>query len=331
VVTGDIGSDLAALPASATPNMVQVDGNLVDPGSAADLDYAQSLLNSFNIPYHTAVGDSDIGQGATPENTNWTSVFGPTHYSYTDGPAEFIVTDSAWEGLTESDPYQEPDEEQWAWLVSTLNASTSKDIVVVTHASPYDPQPVQNSQFTDRYEAQMYEQLLSNYQASHPGTHVILLNGQARGYYETVINPEGESAPNGLPNFDVSDAGVTPYAAPNQGGFYNYVLFHFLPDGTIQFAVQPVFASIAITAPETSLAAGTTEQLTATGTTPAGDTVASFRVPVANPASHQWSSSDPEVAAVNPQTGELYGRSPGTATIIVLSGGVTGTVTVTVT
>jgi uncharacterized protein YjdB len=331
VVTGDIGSDLAALPANAKPNMVQVDGNLVDPGSVADLDYAQSVLNSFNIPYHTAVGDSDIGQGATPENTNWTSVFGPTHYSYTDGAAEFIVTDSSWEGLTESDPYQVPDEEQYAWLVSTLNASTAKDIVVVTHASPYDPQPVQNSQFTDRYEAQMYEQLLADYQASHPGTHVILLSGQARGYYETVINPEGDSAQNGLPNFDVSDAGVTPYATASQGGFYNYVLFHFLPDGTIQFAVQPVFASIAITAPDPSLAAGTSEQLTATGTTPAGDTVAAFGVPVADPASHQWSSSNPRVATVNPETGELYARSPGTATITVLSGGVTSTVTITVT
>jgi hypothetical protein len=34
---------------------------------------------------------------------------------------------------------------------------------------------------------------------------------------------------------------------------------------------------------------------------------------------------------VNPYTGELYARSPGTATISVESGGVTGTVTVTVT
>jgi exopolysaccharide biosynthesis protein len=331
VVTGDIGSALAALPANATPNMVQVDGNLADPGSVADLDYAQQLLQSFGVPFHTAVGDSDIGQGATPENTNWTSVFGPTHYSYTDGPAEFLVTDSSWEGLTASDPYQVPDEEQYAWLVSQLDASTSKDIIVVTHASPYDPQPVQNSQFADRYEAQMYEQLLADYQASHPWTHVILLSGQARGYYEQVINPEGETDPRGLPNFDVSDAGVTPYATTSQGGFYNYVLFHFLPDGTVQFAVQPVLASIAITAPETSLTARGSEQLTATGTAPTGDNLAPLQVPVANPASHEWSSSNPGVVAVNPQSGEVYALSPGTATITVESGGVVGTVTITVT
>ncbi|HEY2507382.1 MAG TPA: phosphodiester glycosidase family protein [Streptosporangiaceae bacterium] len=331
VVTGDIGSDLAALPAAARPNMVQVDGNLVDPGSVGDLDYAQTLLNSFGVPYHTAVGDSDIGQGANPESGNWTSVFGPTHYSYTDGPAEFVVTDSAWEGLTESDPYQVPSEEQYAWLVSTLNASTAKDIVVVTHASPYDPQPLQNSQFSDRYEAQMYEQLLANYQASHPWTHVILLSGQARGYYEQVINPEGTVDPHGLPNFDVSDAGVPPYATTSQGGFFNYVLFHFLADGTVQFAVQPVLTSIALTAPDVSLTPRTSEQLTATGTTPAGDNVAALQVPIADPASHEWTSSNPRVASVDPQTGKVTAVSPGTATISVESGGVTGTVTVAVT
>jgi hypothetical protein len=295
------------------------------------VQYGQQVLQSFGLPYHTAVGDSDIGQGAYPENTNWTAVFGDTHYSYSDGDAEFIVDDSAWEGLLASDPYQVPDEEQYAWLVSQLSASTSKVIFVVTHASPYDPHPIANSQFTDRYEAQMYEQLLANYQASHPWAHVILLNGQARGVAEQVINPLGSPDPRGLPNFDVADAGVTPYAPTNQGGFYNFVLFHVLADGTVQFAVQPVLAGIAVTAPQASVAAGTREQLSATGTTPTGDDLTALQVPIADPASHQWSSSDPRVAAVNPQTGELYARSPGTATISVLSGGVTGTVTITVT
>jgi uncharacterized protein YjdB len=331
VVTGDIASAIKALPANAAPNMVQSDGNLVDPGSLADLDYGQQMLQAFGIPYHTAVGDSDIGQGANPENGNWTSVFGPTHYSYTDGQAEFIVVDTAWEGLLASDPYQVPDEEQYAWLVSQLDASTSKDIFIVTHASPYDPHPIANSQFTDRYEAQMYEQLLADFQASHPQTHVILLNGQARGFAEQVINPLGQPDPAGLPNFDVSDAGVPAYAPADQGGFYNYVLFHLLPDGTVQFAVQPVLDSIAVTAPSASLARGATEQLTATGTTPTGDNLPALQVPIADPASHLWSSSDPRVAVVDPSTGQLLARAPGTATISVTSGGVTGTATITVT
>lgn len=331
VVTNAIAAAVKALPAKAAPNMVQSVGNLIDPGTVADAQYGQQVLESFGVPYHTAVGDSDIGQGANPENGNWTSVFGPTHYSYTDGGAEFIVDDSAWEGLLASDPYQAPDEEQYAWLVAQLNASTSKVIFVVTHASPYDPHPIANSQFTDRYEAQMYEQLFASYQASHPGTHVVLLNGQARGFAEQVLDPLGNSDPRGLPNFDVADSGVPAYAPVNQGGFYNYVLFHVLPDGTVQFAVQPVLSSTAVTAPAASaLSPGSTEQLTAVGTTPTGDNLAALQVPIAAPASHLWSSSDPRVAWVNPSTGVVTARSAGTATISVLSGGVTGTVTVTV-
>jgi hypothetical protein len=331
VVTNAIAAAVKALPANAAPNMVQSVGNLIDPGTLADAQYGQQMLESFGVPYHTAVGDSDIGQGANPEDGTWTSVFGPTHYSYTDGDAEFIVDDSAWEGLLASDPYQAPDEEQYAWLVSQLNASTSKDIFVVTHASPYDPHPVANSQFTDRYEAQMYEQLFASYQASHPGTHVVLLNGQARGFAEQVLDPLGNPSPHGLPNFDVADAGVPAYAPVNQGGFYNYVLFHVLPDGTVQFAVEPVLLSIAVSAPSAAaLSPGSTEQLTAVGTTPTGDNLTALQVPIADPASHLWSSSDPRVASVNPSTGAVTARSAGTATISVLSGGVTGTATVTV-
>ena len=330
VVTTAIGRALAALPHGAAPNMVQSVGNLIDPGTLADARYGAQVLKSFGVPYHTAVGDSDIGQGANPENGNWSTVFGPTHYSYTDGAAEFIVADSAWEGLLASDPYQVPDEEQYAWLVAQLDASTSKVIVVVTHASPYDPHPIGNSQFTDRYEARMYEQLLAGYQASHPGTHVILLNGQARGFAEQVLSPSGKPDPGGLPNFDVADAGVPAYATADQGGFYNYVLFHVLPDGTVQFAVQPVLVSIAVRAPAASLAVGSSERLTAVGTTPAGDNLPPLRVPIADPASHVWSSGNPAVATVNPRTGVVVARGPGTATIRVLSGGVTGTATITV-
>jgi hypothetical protein len=137
--------------------------------------------------------------------------------------------------------------------------------------------------------------------------------------------------PTGLPNFDVADAGVPAYAPVNQGGFYNYVLFHVLPDGTVQFAMQPVLASIAVTAARPSLAVGAAEQLSATGTTPTGDNLTALQVPIADPASHLWSSSNPQVAAVDPDIGQLIARSPGTATISVLSGGATGSVTITVT
>jgi hypothetical protein len=52
---------------------------------------------------------------------------------------------------------------------------------------------------------------------------------------------------------------------------------------------------------------------------------------VADPASHGWSSSDPRVASVNGDTGVVTARHAGTATISVESGGITASVTLTVT
>jgi hypothetical protein len=332
VVTNDINSAIKALPPNAAPNMIQVNGDLTDDGTIADLQYGYQELQTFGLPFHDAVGNHEIGQGAEPEDEYWTTLFGDTHYTYTDGAAEVIETDSANGGLLASDPYQVPMQEQYTWLVSELDASsTSKDVILLTHMPAYDPHPIANSQFSDRYEAQMYEQIAEDYQRSHPWQHVILLFGHARGLAEQVLDPDGAPDPNGLPNFTVADAGVAAYAPVDQGGFYNYALFHILPDGTVQFAFQPVLDSIAVTAPQPTLAIGAREQLTATGTTPTGDDLAALQVPIADPASHLWSSSDSRVATVDPQTGQLVARSPGTATISVLSGGVTGTVTVKVT
>src|SRR5262249_17777673 len=162
------------------------------------------------------------------------------------------------------------------------------------------------------YEAQQYEQLAANYQATHPQVHVVLLFGHARGVAEQLLNPLGQPDPNGLPNFTVADAGVPAYAPADQGGFYNYPLFHVLPNGGVQLAMQPVLDSIAITAPQASLAAGANEQLTATGTTPTGNDLAPLQMPIADPASHQWSSSDKQVASVDPSTGKLTAINPGT-------------------
>src|SRR5262245_1728363 len=131
--------------------------------------------------------------------------------------------------------------------------------------------PRKDSQFADRWEARMYETLLDRYRRTHPGTHVVLLFGHARGFAENLLAPDGTDDPHGLPNFVVADAGMPAYAPPEQGGFYHYALFHAREDGTVEFAVQPVLASITVVAGSATLAAGQDERLTATGTAPTGD------------------------------------------------------------
>lgn len=52
--------------------------------------------------------------------------------------------------------------------------------------------------------------------------------------------------------------------------------------------------------------------------------------PLTTVASHVWSSSDSQVLSVDPVTGAVTAHRPGTATITVTSGGVTGTLAITV-
>jgi exopolysaccharide biosynthesis protein len=323
-----------ALPPAARPQQVQALGDMSDNGTTGDLTNLHTLMDGLGVPYRDAVGNHEITQGADPENGDFTSVFGATHYAYDAGAARMIVTDSGHIGITASDAFQVPDEgeSQYLWLAQQLSANTKRVAVVVTHTPAYDPHPRADSQFTDRWEAQMYEALVQRYQRTHPGVHVLMMFGHARGFAEDLREPDGtDDTPGGIPNFVVADLGTPPYATPDQGGFFNYGLFHILPDGTVQFAVQPLLASVAVTAPDASLARGGKEQLAATGTSIAGDDLTALQVPVRDPVSRRWTSSDPRVATVDPSTGAVTGRRAGTARISVTAGGVTGTATITVT
>jgi uncharacterized protein YjdB len=53
-------------------------------------------------------------------------------------------------------------------------------------------------------------------------------------------------------------------------------------------------------------------------------------MPIADPASHGWTSGDPQVARVDARTGPVTALHPGTATMTVTSGGVSASATVTV-
>ena len=322
---------LANLPTAAKPSMVQALGDMSDDGQLPDLTNLKTLLDGLGVPYRDAVGNHEITQGATPENANFANVFGATHYAYDQGAARVIVTDSGHIGITASDPYQgiDTDESQYRWLARQLTQNTQKVAIVTTHVPAYDPHPRADSQFSDRFEAEMYERLVQRYQQTHPGIHVMMLFGHARGWAEDVRLPDGTESPDGVPNFVVADLGAPPYAPEDQGGFYNYGLFDVLPNGTVQFAVQPLLASIAVTAPAPQLARGATEQLSAVGTSLTGTDAPALQVPIADPVSRHWTSSDPRIASVDPSSGVLTAHCAGTVTLAVTAGGITGTVSIT--
>ena len=331
-VIAAIAKRLPTLAPQAQPDVVQAMGDMSDDGLLPDLQYAKSEIASLGVTYHDAVGNHEITQGGNAENANFTQVFGDTHYAYTDGAANVIVTDSAHGGLLASDAYQVPAvASQYPWLVQELSDNTSPVVVVATHEPAYDPHAAANSQFSDRWEAQMYMQLIWRYQQTHPTAHVVMLYGHARGFAEQILNPEGQvvGPGQGIPQLTVADLGMPAYAPADQGGFYHFALLHATARGDLQFTVEPVLASISIAAP-TPLTAGGEQTLTATGTTVGGDNNPAITLPIADPASHAWSSSDAKVASVDTDSGVVTAHRPGTATISVTSGGITASVTVTV-
>ncbi|MER6466225.1 Ig-like domain-containing protein [Streptomyces sp. NPDC001228] len=114
------------------------------------------------------------------------------------------------------------------------------------------------------------------------------------------------------------------YAPADQGGFYHFGPVRIGDDGDLQYTVEPALASITVRGPKDPIAKGDHLTLTADGDQVAGDNIAPLTVPVADPASHVWSSADPRIASVDPSTGALTAHRPGSVTVSVTSGGVTG-------
>jgi hypothetical protein len=218
-----------------------------------------------------------------------------------------------------------------------LDAATTPVVIVAVHMPADDPFPAKNSQFSDRWEAQQYLQLVQNYQTAHPHTHVIMVYGHARGFSEQILDPAGDqvAASAGIPQFVFGDLGMPAYTTPETGGFYHFGLIHIANNGTVQFAVEPVLQSLAIdpaaAGSTRSIAVGATTSLTAHGVNQTGDNLDPVTLPIADPASHVWSTSNSRVARVDSKTGVVTGVRAGTATISITSGGLTSTVTVTVT
>ncbi|MFF7214396.1 phosphodiester glycosidase family protein [Streptomyces sp. NPDC008238] len=332
-VMDSIARRLPTLTPQARPDSAQFLGDMPDDGKPADLQYAKSKIDALGIPGRDIVGNHEITQGADAENGNYSDTFGETHYAYNQGAARLIVTDNSHGSLQSSDPFQNPEGVQYPWLVQQLTEATAKDVLVITHMPAYDPHPAANSQFTDRWEARMYLRLVQRYQETHPKQHVIMMYGHARGFAEQILDPEGRSVSTedgGIPQFTFADLGMPAYAPADQGGIYHFGLVRIGDDGDLQYTVEPALASIDVTGPKDPIARGDRVTLTATGDQIAGDNIAPLTIPIADPASHVWTSSNTKVASVDPSTGALTAHRSGTATITVTSGGVTGTAQVTV-
>ncbi len=201
-----VGARLPALSPRARPVQAQLLGDMAADGKTADLGFAKSRIDALAVPGRDLVGDGETTQGKDPENGDFGQVFGDTHYAYTAGPAQVVVTDSAHGSLQSSDPFQNPAGSQYPWLVDQLTNTTARAVIVATHLPAYDPRAAGTGQFADRWEARMYVRLVQKYQQSHPDKHVIMLYGHDGGFAEQILDPTGTSvtaARGGVPAADL--------------------------------------------------------------------------------------------------------------------------------
>lgn len=346
--TSQAGQTVAPLAEEGRPEIAVSLGDISDTGDVDNLQFAKDKWEGFGVPLYDVVGNHEVSQGALPADGNFYDVFGQdTHFSFVEGNSTFISVDSSRGGVTASQSQQVPDEYQYGWFVNELESASTKTVFIATHWPAYDPLPNKSNQFQNRWEAQQFLQIIDNYKQAHPDKRVVVFYGHSRGFASQFIDPMGRpgSAETGIPQFTVADIGTPPYTAPDKGGFYHFALFHVNPDGTVQYTVEPLLQSVEIdqgdkqgpvdgrstnTDPE-PLPVGDTRQYTATAINTAGKGDNNPPVmPVQAPLSHVWSSSDPQVATVDPVTGEVTALAKGATTISVTTGGITAEIKVEV-
>lgn len=336
-----VGQRVEPVSAEGRPELAISLGDISDTGEIADQEFAKQEWEQFGVPLWDVVGNHETSQGELPANENFHQVFGQdTHFSFVEGNSTFISVDSSQGGVTASNGQQVPAREQYPWLVEELENAQTDVIFVATHWPAHDPLPNKSNQFQNRWEAEQYLEVINAYRAAHPEKRVVMFYGHSRAFASQFIDPQGRpgTPETGIPQFTIADIGTPPYTAPDKGGFYHFALMHVNEDGTVQYTVEPMLQSVIIDqGTDAGLREGRTHKvdndplpvggrrtLTATALNTAGDGDGNPpTMPVADPMSHVWASSNDAVATVHPVTGEVTAVCPGEVTISVTTGGIT--------
>ncbi|MCO5968980.1 phosphodiester glycosidase family protein [Actinoallomurus soli] len=336
---------------AAKPDFILVNGDFVDSDSPADFAFAQQLLKDHvpaSLPVYWVPGNHEAGLGSSGGLDNFVSATGrKTRQVFDHKGTRFILLDSHSGSLRTSDWDQIPA------LQDELNkAATDRSVTgvaVVFHHPPHDPSGAGDSQLTDQLEAGLVERWLATFR-EESGKPVALFSGHAHTAAVTRTD--------GVLEVNTPAVGKTPYSSPDQGGFFGWMRVGVDPHpgkvpagrpdpGTrdwLEAESRPLIDGIDLPAPA-PLAAGGSEQVTATGLTSGFG----LKFPLRYPASVTWSggpgllvTSSPEeakaarhrhdvLAVLNPENGTLTALRPGTVTVTVASGPQTKSVPVTIT
>ncbi|MBU3975363.1 phosphodiester glycosidase family protein [Propionicimonas sp.] len=309
---------------AAKPDVLLIDGDFVDEASTADISFAKSILDeelaNATFPWYYVPGNHEVMGGPI---SNFKAAFGETNRTFALKNTRFI-------GLDSSAGKLQSDFDQVKLLRKQLDEAASDPsttgVVVFTHMPIYDPLATKGSQLTDRVEAEMLKDWMTEFR-EESGKSIAVVNGHV-GVFHT-------SSVDGVPMIINGNSGKSPASTVADGGFTGWTMLGIDPaqgrwadadQRWISDEVKTRVDSLALTAPVATLTPGQLVELN-----PVVTQDGSRQVPVEWPVSYQWSSSaevfigdasdapSTAVVAINPKTSVLTAlrHGAGSATLAV--------------
>jgi hypothetical protein len=300
---------------AAKPDLVLVNGDFVDRGTAPDFALARQVLADEldgKVPWYYVPGnhEAEAGNGLS----NFQAVFGVTHRVVDVHGIRLVLLDSS-RGSLRAGGF-----DQVRMLRSALDSAAAdrsvRGVVVAMHHPVKDPSPTGNSQLGDRKEATLLTQWLTGFERA---------SGKPAAAVASHAGVFSLSRVDGVPYLVNGNSGKTPAAAPGDGGFVGWTLLRVDPADRAQpvrFETRPNVDELSLTGPS-SMVPGDRAEVRASVRQGSRD------VPVAYPVSADWTVGR-GVVSFDPPTGVLTALRPGVARLSVTVNGVTRTLVVTV-
>lgn len=309
---------------AAKPDVLIINGDFVDEASTADFDLAKSILNEelagVSFPWYYLPGNHEVMGGPI---SNFESAFGNTWRNFDLKHTRFI-------GLNSSSGKLQTYFDQVKMLRKQLDEAAEdpavSGVLVFTHMPIDDPLPTKGSQLTDRVEAAMLQDWLTEFRADS-GKSIAAVNGHV-GVFHT-------SSVDGVPTIINGNSGKAPASTVADGGFTGWTMLGIDPAqgkwgsadaAWISDEVKTRVDSLIVSAPVAALNPGDLVDLKPTIVQDDAR-----EVPVEWPVSYRWTGSSavfigaadkaPATAAVaiDPKTSVLTAlrQGEGSATLVV--------------
>ncbi|MEJ7786877.1 MAG: phosphodiester glycosidase family protein [Solirubrobacteraceae bacterium] len=333
------------------PDLVVLNGDVVDTGTAADLDLARETLeaggcdliavgaepapdstpdpSTGKVPCYYVPGnhESYAANGSQSTLDAFVAEFGRPYRTFDHKGTRFVLLNSALGTLRASDFAQLPMLEQA--LASARTDDSIQNVMVFAHHAVDDPDEKKASQLGDRREASLVKKLLSDFRT------VTNKGASLTGAHAQIVHVDRAE---GVPITVLPSSGKAPYGTPDRGGFTGFLKWSVDNDASaaeqwLTADVRAFAQSITLNTPE-AVEVGTAAPLSGSIVQPSGVMPGSRVVPLAYPMSVGWGGSESlalgrgaaaiaaarragKVAILDTTTRQLTGLRTGSVTVSV--------------